>query len=547
MSYPWLTTLGAIPLAGSLAVIAIPAAKAELAKRVALLFSVGALGVAIAIAAKFNTGAGAPQFQFVESHEWISAFHIRYELGVDGVALALILMAAILVPLVIIAAWRDADKGAQVGASAGGSATGDAGTGDTVAARRVHAYFALTLLLEAMMFGVFEATDIFLFYVFFEVILIPMYFLIGAFGGPQRSYAAVKFLLYNLLGGLLMLAAVIGLYVVSTRSIPGGSFDFQTLANAVASGKLPMAGAVSKSLFLGFMIAFAVKAPLFPFHTWLPDAAAEATPGSAVLMIGVLDKIGSFGMLRYCLELFPGPFHTFTPLIIVLAVIGTIYGALLAIGQTDIKRLIAYTSISHFGLITIGIFALTSQGQAGATLYMVNHGFSTGALFLVAGFLISRRGSRFVSDYGGVQKVAPVLAGTFLLAGLSGLALPGLSTFVSEFLVLIGTFERYRVAAIFGTTATILAALYILWMYQRTMTGPVAKGSEAIRDLSRREVAAVAPLLAIIVFLGVYPKPALDIIDPAVNQTLSHVHTTDPASTVGSANSGSQSSEGNGR
>jgi NADH-quinone oxidoreductase subunit M len=339
-----------------------------------------------------------------------------------------------------------------------------------------------------------------------------------------------------------MLAAVIGLYVVSTRSIPGGTFDFQTLVNAISSGKLPMAGSVSKSLFLGFFIAFAIKAPLFPFHTWLPDAAAEATPGSAVLLVGVLDKIGSFGMLRYCLELFPGAFHTFTPLVLVLAVIGTIYGALLAIGQTDIKRLIAYTSVSHFGLITLGVFALTSQGQAGATLYMVNHGLATGALFLVAGFLISRRGSRFVSDYGGVQKVAPVLAGTFLVAGLSGLALPGLSTFVSEFLVLVGTFERYRVAAIFGTAASILAALYILWMYQRTMTGPVAQGSEGIKDLNRREVAAVAPLIALIVFLGVYPKPALDIINPAVNQTLTHVQTTDPTSTVGSP-----STEGNGR
>ena len=286
------------------------------------------------------------------------------------------------------------------------------------------------------MVGVFAATDVFLFYVLFEAMLIPMYFIIGSYGGAQRSYAAVKFLLYSLVGGLLMLAAVIGLYVVSD----GGpqAFLFENLLGT------EMGTSTERLLFLGFFIAFAIKAPLWPVHTWLPDAAAESPPGGAVLLVGVLDKVGTFGMIRFCLPLFPDASQWATPVVITLAVIGILYGALLAIGQTDLKRLIAYTSISHFGFIVLGIFAMTTQGQSGSTLYMVNHGFSTAALFLIAGFLISRRGSRLVGDFGGVQRVAPMLAGTFLVAGLSSLALPGLSSFVSEFLVLVGTLLPLR-------------------------------------------------------------------------------------------------------
>jgi NADH-quinone oxidoreductase subunit M len=515
MNSPWLTTLGAIPLLGSVAVLAVPKGKVLLAKQIALLATLATLVLAVVIAFRFKKGGA--RFQFVESHQWIKAFHIDYGLGVDGIALVLIVMAAVLMPVVILASWNDADEV------------------QTEGRRSVRAYFALLLVLETMMIGVFAATDLFLFYVFFEAMLIPMYFLIGSYGGPQRSYAAVKFLLYSLFGGLFMLAALIGLYVASGNHLGTGTFDFNTLANAVASGKLGLSPGLAKALFLGFFVAFAVKAPLFPFHTWLPDAAAEATPGSAVLLVGVLDKVGTFGMLRYCLELFPGASRFFTPMVLVLALIGTIYGALLAIGQTDIKRLIAYTSISHFGLITLGIFAMTSEGQSGASLYMVNHGLSTGALFIIAGFLISRRGSQLVDDYGGVQKVAPVLAGTFLVAGLSSLALPGMSSFVSEFLVLVGTFERYKAIAIIGTTAIVLAALYILWLYQRTMTGPLRAGLEGMKDLKVREVAAVAPLLALIIALGFYPQPVLNIINPSVNSTLSHVHKQDPAPAVPAA------------
>jgi NADH-quinone oxidoreductase subunit M len=247
-----------------------------------------------------------------------------------------------------------------------------------------------------------------------------------------------------------------------------------------------------------------------------------------VLLVGVLDKVGTFGMIRYCLELFPSASHYFTPLVLVLAVIGILYGAIVAIGQRDMKRLIAYTSVSHFGLIVLGVFAMTSQGQAGATLYMVNHGFATGALLIIAGFMISRRGSQLIADYGGVQKVAPMLAGGFLVAGLAGLALPGLSTFVSEFLVLVGTFTRYEAAAILATVGIILAAIYILWMYQRTMTGPVQPEVADMPDLRPRELWAVGPLIAVLIFFGVYPKPLLDVINPAVHDTLSQVHVTDP-------------------
>jgi NADH-quinone oxidoreductase subunit M len=285
---------------------------------------------------------------------------------------------------------------------------------------------------------------------------------------------------------------------------------------------------VQKWLFLGFFIAFAIKAPLWPFHTWLPDAAASAQPGAAVLMLGVMDKVGTFGMIRYCLELFPAGFRYFTPLILVLAVISIIYGAIVAIGQTSMKRLIGYTSVSHFGFIVLGIFALTSQGQSGATLYMVNHGFATGALFLLAGFLIVRRGSDKISDYGGVQKVAPVLAGLFLISGLAGLSLPGLSTFVSEFLVLVGTFSRYKVAGTFAVAGIVLAAIYILWMYQRTMNGPTVEAVAKMPDLRVRELLAVVPLVALIIAMGVYPKPVLDVINPAVNATMSQVGSTDP-------------------
>ena len=496
--FPWLTVAGGIPLVGAILVALGPA---RLTRYLTLAFSLITLVWVIVMATRYNTSG--PTFQFTEEYSWIPQFGVHYALGVDGIALVLIGMTVILMPVVVLASWHDADE----------------------ATRSPKVYFALMLVLETMMIGVFAATDVFLFYVFFEAMLIPMYFMIGSFGVGARQYAAVKFLLYSLLGGLLMLVAVIALYVYAGQSAATGhhgTFLFYSLAHVALSPT------VQKWLFLGFFIAFAIKAPLWPFHTWLPDATASAQPGAAVLMLGVMDKVGTFGMIRYCLELFPDGFRYFTPLILVLAVISIIYGAIVAIGQTSMKRLIGYTSISHFGFIVLGIFALTSQGQSGATLYMVNHGFSTGALLLIAGFLIVRRGSDKISDYGGVQKVAPVLAGLFLVSGLAGLSLPGLSTFVSEFLVLVGTFSRYKVAGSFAVAGIILAAIYILWMYQRTMNGPVAESVSAMPDLKPRELLAVVPLVALIIALGVYPKPILDVINPAVNTTMSQVGAHDP-------------------
>jgi NADH-quinone oxidoreductase subunit M len=336
----------------------------------------------------------------------------------------------------------------------------------------------------------------------------------------------VKFLIYSLFGGLLMLGSVVGLYVVSSSSPTGPTYLLSQLSG------VHIGTVTERWLFLGFFIAFAIKAPIVPLHTWLPDAAEEATPGTAVLMVSILDKIGTFGMLRYCLQLFPDASRWATPVVIALAVLSVLYGALAAIGQRSIPRLVAYTSVSHFGFIVLGIFVLNSQGQSGSTLYMFNHGLSTAALFLVTGFLIQRRGSRLIPDYGGVEKVAPVLAGTFLVAGLSSLSLPGLGPFVSEFLVLVGAFTHawwWGTAAVLGI---VLAALYILLMYQRTMTGPTRPEVAGMRDLGVREVAALAPLLALMLVLGFYPKPLTDVINPAVAATLQQVGAHDPSPAV---------------
>ncbi|WP_415974568.1 NADH-quinone oxidoreductase subunit M [Rhodococcus sp. 077-4] len=526
MTTPWLTVLWLLPIIGAIVVAFVPAARPTIARSIAVGFAAGTLAVSVVLAVLFDSAGD--RYQFVEDHSWIATFGARYTLGLDGIGLVLVLLTTVLTPLLLVAGWHDGSRVADYGS------------------RRIsHTYMALILLVESMVLVSFLALDVLLFYIFFEAMLIPMYFLIGGFGGSgsfrglhsggsgsfrrlhsggtERTRAAVKFLLYNLFGGLVMLAAVIGLYVVTARPdgpFDGGTFDLRAIADAAASGGLGVDSAVLNALFLGFMFAFAIKAPLWPFHTWLPDAAVQSTPATAVLMMSVVDKVGTFAMLRFCLELFPGSSNTFAPWIITLAVIGIVYGAVLAIGQTDMMRLIAYTSISHFGFIVLGIFAMTGQSQTGATLYMVNHGISTAALFLIAGFLVSRRGSRVIADYGGVQKVAPVLAGTFLVSGLATLSLPGLAPFISEFLVLIGTFGRYGVAAIVATGALVLSAVYILWLYQRVMTGPVREGNETISDLVRRELAVVAALIALLIVLGVYPKPALDVIGPAVQSTI---------------------------
>jgi NADH-quinone oxidoreductase subunit M len=516
-----LTALWTLPLLGAAVVVGLPSSMRAAAKYLGLAVSVGVLLIALSLAVRFDP-AGA-RYQFVESRTWIKAFGAGYTLGLDGIALALVVLTAVLMPLLLIAGWNDADH-----------RTGLSGRG-------THGYIALMLAVEAMVLLSLAALDILLFYVLFEAMLIPMYFLIGVFGGgadrTRSGAAAMKFLLYNLFGGLIMLAAVVGLYVVTANSkaFDGGTFDVRAITDAVSDGRFVIQPGVAHALFLGFLFAFAVKAPLWPLHRWLPDAAVQATPASAVLMMAVMDKVGTFGMLRYCLPLFPDSAALFGPVVITLAVIGIVYGAVLAIGQTDVMRLIVYTSISHFGFIILGIFVMTTQGQSGSTLYMVNHGISTAALFLIAGFLVSRRGSRLIAAYGGVQRVAPVLAGTFLVAGLATLSLPGLAPFISEFLVLIGTFTRYPVFAVLAGLALVLSAVYVLWMYQRMMTGPVAEGSEKLTDLRPRELLVVGPLIALLLVLGVYPKPALDVITPAVTHTLTQIHQPDPAPTLGAS------------
>jgi NADH-quinone oxidoreductase subunit M len=488
-----------LPILGSLLIAVIPTEQTLRIKQAALGTT---LLVAITgVLTWFNFDSSNTAFQFVQSAEWIPSFGINYAVGVDGLSLVLIMMSVLLTPVVVLAGWNESEGGRW----------------------SAKVFYILILVLETMMIGVFAATDVFLFYVIFEAMLIPVYFLIGGYGSGERAAAAVKFLLYSLFGGLLMLASIIGLYVISGNN-GGHTFDISKLSE-MHNYMNPM---TQNLLFLGFFIAFAIKAPLWPLHTWLPDAAGSATPGTSVLLLGVLDKVGTFGMIRFCLTLFPDASKTFTPLIITLAVISILYGAFLAIGAKDIKRLIAYTSISHFGFITMGIFAMTTQGHSGATLYMFNHGFSTAALFIVAGWMASRRGSSTISDFGGLQRVTPIMAWSFFIAGMSSLALPGLSSFVSEFLVLVGTFTRYPVAAILATFGIVLAALYILIPVQKALHGPVTPGNENLPDLNLREKIAIAPVIAVIVALGFYPAPLLNVINPASANVLEMQGFTDP-------------------
>lgn len=504
---PWLTLLLVWPLVGAAALWALPAGRSGPAadgtatgarrwsRHVALGVALVELLLGVAALLAFDTGA-AGTHQLVETHGWIPQLGVSYALGVDGVGLSLVLLSVLLVPVVILAAWREQGSGAAP-------------------TDRLRHYLALVLVLTTFMVGVFAARDVFLFYVLFEAMLIPVYFMIGAFGGPQRRYAAVKFLLFSLAGGLVMLAGVIVLYLQG----PGGPQGFLT-ENLVG---LDMPAGTERWLFLAFFVAFAVKAPMFPVHTWLPDAAEQAPAGTSTLLVGVLDKVGTFGMLTLCLPLFPEASRWAAPVVVALAVVSILYGALLALGQQDLFRLVAYTSVSHFGFIVLGIFAMQSTSVAGSSFYMVNHGLSTGALFLLVGFLAARRGSVRIADFGGLQKVTPVLAGTFLVVGLSALSLPGLSTFVSELLVLVGSFGAYRAAAVVAALGVVLAAVYVLWTYQRVFTGPVRDDLAATRDLGGRERWVVGPLIALMLVLGVVPGPALRLVDEPAAETVRQV------------------------
>ncbi len=494
---PLLSALVVVPLIGAIIVASIRREQAEAAKWTALGVSGVVAVIAALVAFGFDYGEGAPWLQLTESYTWIESWDLNLSWGVDGIALLMVVLTAGLTPIAMLAAWRDLDS----------------------VHRSVPTFFALVLALEAAMLATFLASNVLLFYFFFEAMLVPMYFLIGSYGtGARRQYAAVKFFLYSLLGGLLMLVAVIGLWVAN-----GGVFDWQTLVAAE-----PMeAGTLQNWLFLGFFIAFAIKAPFFPFHTWLPDAGGAAPAAIAALLVGVMDKIGTFAILRYCLPLFPDATRTFAPWIIGMSVIGIIYAAFVAIGQTDLKRLVAYTSIAHFGFIGVGIFAFTQASATGAILYMFNHGLATGLLFIVVGMLALRRGSSTIGDYGGAAKTLPLLAGVFLFAGLASLSLPGTAPFISEFLVLLGTFATNEPVGVVATLGIVLAAAYVLWMYQRTMQGernPVLDDMAPMkRDLTVRERALIAPLVIAILAFGFYPQPLINAIEPAVDNTLQFV------------------------
>jgi NADH-quinone oxidoreductase subunit M len=494
--FPLLTTLIVLPLVGAIVTGYLPS-RGIIARGVGLGFALVTLVLALVMAVGYDAGGG---MQFTEQHEWINVFGAHYALGVDGLGLLMVLLTAVLVPIVMVASWQETNPKADV-------------------------FFAWTLVLEAFSIAVFAATDVFLFYIVFEATLIPAYFLIGGFGREGRGRAAVKFLIYQLAGGLVMLGSVIGLYVVSAQA-GNPSYLITDLA------ALDIDPDTQKWLFVGFFVAFAIKAPMFPVHTWLADTTEKATTGTSVLLVCILDKIGTFGMLRFCLGLLPDASQWATPVVVVLALISIVYGALVAIGQDDMLRLIGLTSLSHFGLIVLGIFVFTQQGGSGAILYMVNHGLATAALFLVAGAIVRRRGSALISDLGGVEKVAPVLAGAFLVAGLAAAGLPGLSPFVSEILVLISAFDYAWWAGSVAVSAIVLAAVYILWMYQRTMTGPPRPEVAGFPDLDRREVATIAPLLVALVVFGFYPMPLLDVINPTVERTLVEVGVTDEGPTV---------------
>jgi NADH-quinone oxidoreductase subunit M len=463
-----------------------------LARVVGLGFAAATLVTGIVAAVQYEVGGG---MQLTETHAWVGELGVHYALGVDGLGLLMVLLTVVLVPIVLLAGWRESEAEGNGGAKA---------------------FFAWTLALESMSLAVFTATDVLLFYVVFEATLIPAYFLIGGFGRAGRGRAATKFLIYQLAGGLVMLASVIGLYVVSADA-GDPSFLISDLA------ALDIDPITQRWLFVGFFIAFAIKAPMFPVHTWLADTTEKATPGTSVLLVCILDKIGTFGMLRFCLGLLPDASQWATPVVVVLALISIIYGALVAIGQDDVLRLIGLTSLSHFGFIVLGIFVFSSTGGTGAILYMVNHGIATALMFLVAGFLIQRTGTASIRQMGGVERTAPVLAGFFLVAGLAACGLPGLSPFVSELMVIVAAFDEHWVLGAVAVLAIVLAAFYALWMYQRTMTGPGREGVAPVADLDRREVGIVAPLLLALVLFGFYPMPLLDVINPVVHDTLTGV------------------------
>ena len=513
LPFPILTTIVLLPVLAALAVALVPSARHEAVRSIGLLASVSVAVFTVVLAMDFDTHDAG--FQFVSEHSWIGAFGVSWKLGVDGISLWLVVLTGVLFPV----------------AFAG-----------PVVRDRVKPYTAWLLLLEAGCLGSFLALDLFLFFLFFESVLIPMYFIISGWGSARRDYASIKFFLYTLAGSAFLLVGIVSVAVLHQRNTGVLTFDLQTLAD-----ESELATNTARWLFAAFAVAFAVKVPLFPVHTWLPDAHTEAPTAGSVILAGVLLKLGTYGLLRFGIYLFPQAAVDLAPVLLTLAVIGMTYGAVVATMQGDLKRLVAYSSVAHLGFIVLGTFALTGDALRGGVLQMVNHGLSTGALFLLVGMIYERRHTRQISELGGLQGPAPMLAAVFTVVMLSSIAVPGLNGFVGEFLILTGSFITRRWWAVAGTFGVVIAALYLLWAYQRVFHGTAEGDNATMPDLTWRERGVLAPLLIMIVGLGVYPAPVLDRIGPSVDRLLDHVEehsdyarpaAVHPQSDAGAAESG---------
>ena len=476
------------PLGGIALLALLGKGREEAARWIALIVS--GIEFVVSLWLYFGFDPGRRGMQFVERYIWVRELGISYYLGIDGISLFLVLITTFLTAIAILASWRAITK-------------------------RVRAYMAAMLFLETGMLGVFCALDLFMFYVFWEVMLIPMYLLIGVWGSERRIYAAVKFILYTMAGSVLMLVAILVLYFLNARETGVYTFDLLRLYD------LSIPEEVQFWLFLAFFISFAIKVPMFPFHTWLPDAHVEAPTAGSVILAGVLLKMGTYGLIRFCLPLFPEAFVEFVPIASILALIGIIYGALVSMVQRDLKKLVAYSSVSHLGFVVLGIFALNAQGMSGGILHMINHGLSTGALFLIVGMIYERRHTRLIEDFGGLARILPVFTAFFMIVTLSSIGLPGLNGFVGEFLILVGAFRSNVTYAVLGAVGIVLAAAYMLWMFQRVMFGEVRhEENRKLKDLSLREIVVLVPIVLFIVGIGVYPKPFLSRMDRSVEYVL---------------------------
>jgi NADH-quinone oxidoreductase subunit M len=494
-SFPVLPALVALPVIGAVTVALLSRKRSDTTKIVALLFSAATGAITLWMLASFDSGSS--EFQFVTDQSWIPAFGISWLGGVDGISLFLIVLTGVLFPLAIAGIDPGHDH---------------------------KAYFAWILLLEAGCMGVFFALDLFVFFVFFELVLVPMYFLIGKWGHGQRVYAATKFFIYTMFGSALMLVGILALVFLHANAVDGPlTFSLVEIAESQS-----IATVTARWIFLSFALAFAVKVPLFPVHTWLPDAHTEAPTAGSVILAGVMLKLGTYGFLRFGLYLFPEAAVYFAPAFVTLGTIGIIYGAVVAAMQKDLKRLVAYSSIAHLGFIVLGTFAMNREGIQGGLLQMVNHGLSTGALFFLVGMIYERRHTREIAKLRGLQTAAPILAGVFTLVMLSSIGLPGLNGFVGEFLILLGAFVAFRWWAVVATIGVVLAALYMLWAYQRVFHGTPDEDNASMRDLSLREGFLLAPLLVLIVFLGIYPKPVLSRMEPSVDALITHIEAHAP-------------------